>query len=146
VVLHHARVLVVDDEPAIRALIAKIVERAGYPVDIARDGGQAIAMLDAAPYDVLVIDLMMPNIDGYDVVNHLRDRDGLRPAIIVITAGDSSAIRRLDGSIVHSVVRKPFDIDVLADLIGAAAQTMENERAKHAAEGDVLPFPDRRVC
>lgn len=144
-VQHKARVLVVDDEPPIRALIAKIVERAGYPVDIARDGEEAIAKLDAALYDVLVIDLMMPNIDGYDVVNHLRDQGGPRPAIIVITAGDSSAIRQLDGSIVHSVVRKPFDIDVLADLITAAAQTMENERAK-TANGHVLPFPGKHVC
>jgi two-component system OmpR family response regulator len=136
---------VVDDEPPIRALIAKIVERAGYPVDVARDGDEAIAKLDATLYDVLVIDLMMPNIDGYDVVNHLRDQGGPRPAIIVITAGDASAIRQLDGSIVHSVVRKPFDIDVLADLITAAAQTMETERAKNA-NGDVLRFPGKHVC
>jgi CheY-like chemotaxis protein len=146
VVSHSARVLVVDDEPAIRALIAKIVERAGFPVDIARDGEEAIQMLGQALYDVLVIDLMMPNIDGYDVVNHLRDRGGPRPAIIVITAGDSSAIRLLDGSIVHSVVRKPFDIDVLADLIGAAAQTMEKEREKSHTDGSVVKFPERRVC
>jgi DNA-binding response OmpR family regulator len=146
VVSEHARVLVVDDEPAIRALIAKIVERAGFPVDIARDGEEAIQMLAAETYDVLVIDLMMPNVDGYDVVNHLRDNGGPRPAIIVITAGDSSAIRQLDGSIVHSVVRKPFDIDVLADLIGAAAQTMEKEREKAERDDSVVQFPDRRVC
>jgi two-component system OmpR family response regulator len=146
VVSASARVLVVDDEPAIRALIAKIVERAGYVVDSARDGAEAIEKLEASQYDVLVIDLMMPNVDGYDVVEHLRKRGAPRPAIIVITAGDSAAIRQLDGSIVHSVVRKPFEIDVLADLIGAAAQTMAKEREDHRGEGDVVPFPDRRVC
>ena len=137
------RVLVVDDEPAIRALVTKIVERAGLPVDNARDGAEAIEKLDSGRYAVLVVDLMMPNVDGFAVIEHLRDRDGARPAIIVITAGDTAAIRRLDGSMVHSVLRKPFDIDVLGDLIVAAAQTIaaEHSRTKSA---DVLPFPSRR--
>jgi DNA-binding response OmpR family regulator len=133
----------VDDEPAIRALVTKIVERAGLPVDNARDGAEAIEKLDAEPYAVLVVDLMMPNVDGYAVIEHLRDRAHPRPAIIVITAGETAAIRRLDGSMVHSVLRKPFDIDVLGDLIVAAARTIaaEQERAERA---DVVPFPLRK--
>lgn len=137
------RVLVVDDEPAIRALITKIVERAGLPVDGARDGAEAIEKLDAASYAVLVVDLMMPNVDGFAVIDHLRDRGGPRPAIIVITAGDTAAIRRLDGSMVHSVLRKPFDIDVLGDLIVAAARTMASEM-KRTATGDIVPFQLRK--
>jgi DNA-binding response OmpR family regulator len=134
-------VLVVDDGPAIRALVAKIVERAGFVVDTARDGVDAIGKLDLTPYEVLVIDLMMPNVDGYGVIQHLRERGtDPYPAVIVITAGDSAAIRRLDGSLVHSVMRKPFDIDELGDLIGAAAKTMQAERA---AVGDLLQFPKR---
>jgi two-component system response regulator TctD len=129
-------VLVVDDEPAIRALVTKIVERAGHPVDSARDGADAIAKLDVENYGVLVVDLMMPNVDGYALIDHLKKRPGPRPAIIVISAGDSSSLRRLDGSMVHSILRKPFDIDVLGDLITAAAASMEE-----AAESEnVLPF------
>ncbi|MGZ7078070.1 MAG: response regulator [Thermoanaerobaculia bacterium] len=135
------RVLVVDDEPAIRALVTKIVERAGLPVDNARDGAEAIEKLDANSYEVLVVDLMMPNVDGFAVVDYLRDRPGPRPAIIVITAGDTAAIRRLDGSMVHSVLRKPFDIDVLGDLIVAAARTMAEERS---ASRSIVPFTLRK--
>ncbi len=131
------RVLVVDDEAAIRALVAKIVERAGLPVDSARDGAEAIEKLEANSYAVLVVDLMMPNVDGFAVVEHLKERGGPRPAIIVITAGDTAAIRRLDGSLVHSVLRKPFDIDVLGDLIVAAAKTIASERN---ATGVIVPF------
>lgn len=134
------RVLVVDDEPAIRALITKIVERAGLPVDNARDGAEAIVKMDSASYAVLVLDLMMPAVDGFAVIEHLRSRPH-RPAIIVITAGDTAAIRRLDGSMVHSVLRKPFDIDVLGDLIVAAARTMAAEAERGNA--DVVPFPKR---
>jgi DNA-binding response OmpR family regulator len=135
------RVLVVDDEPAIRALVAKIVERAGLAVDVARDGAEAIAKLDACSYAVMVIDLMMPIMDGYAVVEHLRERGGPKPAVIVITAGDSAAIRRLDGSMVHSVIRKPFDIDVLGDLVVAAARTIAAEQQAYG--GQVIEFPHR---
>jgi DNA-binding response OmpR family regulator len=134
------RVLVVDDEPAIRALVTKIVERAGLPVDNARDGAEAIAKLDSEPYAVLVLDLMMPGVDGFAVIDHLRGHQ-LRPAIIVITAGDTAAIRRLDGAMVHSVLRKPFDIDVLGDLIVAAARTIAAEQKVRDAHASVIPFP-----
>ncbi|HKO57857.1 MAG TPA: response regulator [Thermoanaerobaculia bacterium] len=136
------RVLVVDDEPAIRALVAKIVERAGLSVDVARDGAEAIAKLEAERYAVMVIDLMMPVVDGYGVVEYLRNRGGLKPAIIVITAGDSAAIRRLDGSMVHSVIRKPFDIDVLGDLVVAAARTIAAEQSAETPR--IIEFPHRR--
>jgi DNA-binding response OmpR family regulator len=137
-------VLVVDDEAAIRALVAKIIERAGFAVDTARDGREAIDVLHDRDYDVLVIDLMMPNVDGYGVVDFLRERGGPQPAVILITAADSAAVRKMDGAFVHSVLRKPFDIDVLADLISAAAQTMRREH--QTEEGHVLPFPEREVC
>jgi DNA-binding response OmpR family regulator len=131
------RVLVVDDDAPIRALVSKIVERAGLAVDCARDGVEAIAKIDANDYAVLVVDLMMPKIDGYAVVNHLRNRQK-QPAIIVITAGDSGAIRQLDGSLVHSVVRKPFDIDELGELIAAAAHMVVSE--ENRTTGNVVAF------
>lgn len=134
-----AKVLVVDDEAAIRALVSKIVERAGFFVESARDGAEAIEKLEASEYDVVVVDLMMPNVDGYALIDFIRERAGPLPAIIVISACDSAGLRQLDGSIVHSIVRKPFDIDVLGDLISAAARTMAEERGSET-NGDVLPF------
>jgi CheY-like chemotaxis protein len=144
------RVLVVDDEPAIRALVAKIVERAGHPVDSARDGAEAIEKLEAQQYAVVVLDLMMPIVDGYALIEHLKRRGGPRPAIIVVSAGDSAALRQLDGSVVHSIIRKPFDIDVLGDLISAAAQSSlqtdvardeEDDEPGAASGGSVVRFP-----
>jgi CheY-like chemotaxis protein len=134
-----SRVLVVDDEPAIRALVAKIVERAGHPVDTARDGAEAIEKIEQTNYAVIVLDLMMPNIDGYGLIEHLKNREGTRPAVIVVSAGDSAALRQLDGAMVHSILRKPFDIDVLGDLITAAVKASQEESATKS--GDVLQFP-----
>jgi DNA-binding response OmpR family regulator len=138
-------VLVVDDEPAIRALVAKIVERAGHSVDTARDGAEAIEKLDQAEYAVIVLDLMMPNIDGYGLIQHLKERQGARPAVIVVSAGDSAALRQLDGALVHSILRKPFDIDVLGDLITAAVKAADEGTEEDA--GDILQFPaSDKIC
>ena len=139
-------VLVVDDEPAIRALVTKIVERAGFPTESACDGADAIAKLEAGNFRVLVIDLMMPNVDGYGLIEHIRQRGGPKPAIIVISAGDSAVLRQLDGSMVHSILRKPFDIDVLGDLITAAATAMAAEEAasQDSEDGSVIPFAPKQ--
>ncbi len=96
-------------------------------------------MMDETEYAVIVLDLMMPNIDGYGLIEHLKGREGTRPAVIVISAGDAGALRQLDGAMVHSILRKPFDIDVLGDLITAAVNAA-NESAASGA-GDVLQFP-----
>jgi DNA-binding response OmpR family regulator len=136
--MRSTRVLVVDDEPAIRALVAKIVERQGFPVDSARDGAEAISMLEGESYGVVVLDLMMPNVDGFALIDFIKKRGGEHPAIIVISAGDSASLRRLDGSLVHSIVRKPFDIDVLGDLIAAAARSMEESQT--APDASILQF------
>jgi len=136
------RVLVVDDEPAIRALVAKIVERAGFPVDSARDGADAIEKLESREYAVVVVDLMMPVVDGFGLIDYLKHRSNERPAVIVVSAGDPGSFRQLDGAMVHSIVRKPFDIDVLGDLITAAARSMRG-----AAEGgELLQFPSGNAC
>lgn len=134
-----SKVLVVDDEPAIRALVAKIVERAGHPVDTARDGAEAIEKLDQTDYAVVVLDLMMPNIDGYGLIQHLKAREGVKPAVIVVSAGDSASLRQLDGAMVHSILRKPFDIDVLGDLITAAVKSSEENVGEES--GGLLQFP-----
>lgn len=122
------RVLVVDDEPAIRALVAKIVERAGFAVDIAADGAEAVEKVKETDYAVIVLDLMMPAISGYEFVDFLQQREGKRPSVIVITAAaEASLTRQLDPTVVHSIVRKPFDINVLADLVTAAASAARPE-------------------
>ena len=134
-----------DDEPAIRALVAKIVERAGLPVDSATDGADAIDKLESKEYAVVVVDLMMPNVDGYALIDYLKQRRRERPAVIVVSAGESAALRQLDGSMVHSIIRKPFDIDVLGDLILAASRSISGAETNEQ-HGDVLRFPKGSGC
>jgi DNA-binding response OmpR family regulator len=139
------RVLVVDDEPPIRALVAKILERAGLAVDIAADGEEAISKLRTGVYDAVVVDLMMPKIDGEGVIDFVRTMSGLRPAVIVASAGEPQVLHRLDSAVVHSIVRKPFEIDMLGDLVTAAARSIRQRREENQSDSNVITFRSN-VC
>jgi DNA-binding response OmpR family regulator len=79
-------VLVVDDEPTIREVVARYLERAGYRASLAPDGPQAIAMCAGVCPDLVVLDIMLPGLDGLEVMQRLRERHGPAPAVILLTA------------------------------------------------------------
>jgi DNA-binding response OmpR family regulator len=81
-----ASVLVVDDEPTIGEVLARYLERAGYDTRIASDGPQALALSAAAPPDLVVLDVMLPGIDGLEVMRRLHERAGPRSRVILLTA------------------------------------------------------------
>jgi CheY-like chemotaxis protein len=111
------RVLVADDEASIRDLVCRILVRAGFAAEPAMDGQDAIEKLDAADFDALVLDLMMPRVDGFGVLQHLREH---HPAMVaktlVMTAFPRTAAReRLDE--VCRVVTKPFELPQLISAV-----------------------------
>lgn len=79
-------VLVVDDEPTIREVVARYLERAGYRTSLAQDGPQAIAVSAERSPDLVVLDVMLPGFDGLEVMRRLQERPGRRPAVILLTA------------------------------------------------------------
>jgi two-component system response regulator CpxR len=121
------KVLVVDDDPAVRALLEIVGTRAGFTVDTAVDGLEALEKLRNEPYLILVVDLMMPRVNGYDVVQQLRN-EPRRPGIVVVTAMTGSYIEKLDPEIVQSIVRKPFDVDMFAAVLTEVAITLKRPR------------------
>jgi DNA-binding response OmpR family regulator len=124
------RLLVVDDERTIRKLLERIAARAGFEVDTARDGGEALEMLAVKDYDIAIVDLMMPRVSGYELVQHIASRKQ-RPTVIVATALTNGDVASLDDSVVRRVIKKPFDITVVATaLIDTAKQVAEQRAAK----------------
>jgi DNA-binding response OmpR family regulator len=113
-------VLVVDDEPAIRALVAKIVERAGFGVDVAADGADAIEKVNQTDYAVIVLDLMMPRVDGFGVLEHLEKYhpEKLGCTIIASAMPENEIMKRLNLP-VYRIHAKPFDMGRLIDDIRA---------------------------
>ena len=114
---HKPRALVIDDEEPIRQMIARVLARDGYAVEAASDGQEAIQMLDHREYDFVVLDLMMPRVDGFGVLRHLKDRHPeLLANVIVATAMYSDSVNFPQ---IAGVLHKPFD---LGDLRGFARQ------------------------
>src|ERR1700758_224718 len=87
-----ASVLVVDDEPTIGEVVARYLERAGYSARIAADGPQALALSAQSPPDLVVLDVMLPGIDGLEVMRHLRAHED-PPRVILLTARGREAER-----------------------------------------------------
>jgi two-component system response regulator ResD len=89
-----ASVLVVDDEPTIGEVLARYLERAGYRTRVASDGPQALALSAAQPPDLVVLDIMLPGIDGLEVMRRLHEPAGApRARVILLTARGREAER-----------------------------------------------------
>ncbi len=130
------RILIVDDDPSIRTLLSVVAARSGVSADIASDGLEAIQKLDAGAYDLVVLDLSMPRMNGFDLIARLRQRQP-RPVVIVLTALHQSQFFDLDPEVVHCVVRKPFDLGTfMALFVATAADVSEARRG-----GNVVIFP-----
>jgi two-component system response regulator FlrC len=109
--------LVVDDDVAIRVLVTRVLERRHFVVATARDGAEAIEKLATAPYSVIVLDLMMPRVDGAGFLKYLEEYHPEQlPAVIVMTAFGASAVAELSPRPMR-FVEKPFDVNVLVDQV-----------------------------
>jgi len=107
-------VLVVEDDPAIRRLVSMVLRRDGFVVETANDGVEAVLKLGVVDYDVIVLDLMMPHLDGFAFVRTLADNDPSRLRRIIVTSAASPNViaERMHG-IEVDVLPKPFDIGEL---------------------------------
>lgn len=119
----HLRALIVDDDEPIRQMLTKIVERQNIDVDEARDGAEAIERIDGDGYCVILLDLMMPRVDGFAVLRHMRDhhRDKLDRTIVASAIPESEIVKRFDTP-VYRIHSKPFDIQRLVGDIKDCAQ------------------------
>jgi DNA-binding response OmpR family regulator len=124
------KVLVADDDPAIRPLITAICKRLGFICDGAPDGEEALEKIRTGEYDVVLLDLMMPKVNGYEVIAALRELP-MRPAVIVLTAQGARQTEGVaDGDVVQTVIHKPFDLNELMGLLEETGQAMYEQRKK----------------
>lgn len=112
-------VLVVDDDPAIRGLVGDALRGEGYAVDLAAHGREALEAMRARRPSTVVLDLMMPVMDGFSFMEacHLEQLcDGV-PIVVISAVHD--ALERINDVPVHALLAKPFDLD---DLVRTVAQ------------------------
>jgi|SaaInl7_200m_RNA_FD_contig_51_1235773_length_698_multi_6_in_0_out_0_2 CheY-like chemotaxis protein len=120
------RVLLADDEPDIRYLYRQMLEGCGYQVDEAADGREVLELIEGGTFDLVIMDLYMPNVDGFEAIGLIRAKDSQVP-IIVMTGHYPERVvsKRIKGLGVNKVLRKPVMITSLMtavrEVAGAAA-------------------------
>ena len=108
--------LVVDDDPSTRLLLQKFLARSGYTVDTAKHGGEAVTLLERSDYGVVMLDLMMPILDGRGVLDFLRQNRPAQIERVIIVTAYSSQLSRTDLG-VGAIVSKPFTLDALTGVL-----------------------------
>ncbi|MBA3945408.1 MAG: response regulator transcription factor [Herpetosiphonaceae bacterium] len=133
-----ATVLVVDDDPHIRSVLSRGLRFEGYDVELAIDGPHALQLARSNPPDIVVLDVMLPALDGLEVCRRLRR--GLEVPILMLTARDAvpDRIAGLDSGADDYLV-KPFDFDELLARIRALLRRAQPQRER------VLSFADLRL-
>ncbi|HEX8410968.1 MAG TPA: response regulator [Thermoanaerobaculia bacterium] len=122
-------VLIIEDDDAIRVLISALCRRLGLAVEVAADGAAGVAMLRQRHYDALLLDLMLPKVNGFEVLREVRaSAPSLLARTIIITAVSNATLRDFDGGGTMVLLRKPFDIADLQDALVACTGCMEAPR------------------
>jgi two-component system, OmpR family, response regulator len=141
------RILIVEDEPKLARLLARGLREEGHAADVAASGEEALWMAEAVPYDVIILDVMLPGIDGITVCLHLRAA-GLTTPILMLTARDTvpDRVRGLDAGADDYLV-KPFATDELLARLRSLARRPAGEPAVRSlqAHGLVLDLVRHEV-
>jgi two-component system, OmpR family, response regulator len=138
------RVLVIDDEPKLSALVARALREEGHAADVAAEGNEALWMAQAAPYDAIVLDVMLPGIDGFEVLRRLRANQVWTP-VLMLTARDAVTDRvgGLDAG-ADDYLTKPFSFDELLARLRAIVRRGPVERPTVIEVGDLRLDPAGR--
>jgi two-component system response regulator MprA len=129
------RILVVDDERAVRESLQRALELEGYQVDLAADGEEALARIEGVPADALILDVLMPGIDGLEVCRRLRAAANPIPVLMLTARAEiDSRVAGLDAG-ADDYLPKPF---ALAELLARLRALMR----RAGADDDALRFSD----
>jgi CheY-like chemotaxis protein len=112
------QILVVDDEVGVREVLTDVLVDAGYTVETAADGRTALEMIARTPPDLVMTDVMMPRLDGWELLARVRERLPDLPVIVMSAVDPRAAARRRGVTADHTVfLRKPFDLETVLGLV-----------------------------
>lgn len=132
-------IMAVDDEPVVLRVLKGILEPEGYEVLLASDGSSALSLLDEHKPDLVLLDIMMPGLDGFQILNSIRERFNI-PVIMLTARCDQESLVKTLKTGADDYVRKPFSATVL--LARIAAKLRRVERAARQSS-DRVPLLDR---
>jgi len=109
------KILLVDDNAVVRDMLVDLVESLGYPADAAGGGAEALALFDQNRYDIVLTDLLMPGMSGWEVLAAIRQRDPRMPVVIITGTPAVGDPRTSQPGV--ALLRKPVDVKALDDTI-----------------------------
>ncbi len=115
------RILIVEDEPSIRDLLDDFLNGEGFDTLLATDGREGLEIATSEHPDVILLDVMLPVMDGVEAARQLKKDERTHDIPIVVMSANLTVLRRPDLLPVDTVIRKPFDLDELLALIQAQA-------------------------
>jgi two-component system OmpR family response regulator len=124
----YSYVLIVDDDPAIRGLMADALRNEGYDVDMAAHGAEALDAMRARRPSTVLLDLMMPVMDGFTFIEACHREQLCDGVPILVISAVQDALNRVAELPVHACLAKPFDLDELVRLVGHYARPSRNGR------------------
>lgn len=131
------KILVAEDDKELNALVCSYLTDNGYCVVPCYDGEQAVNAFDEQSFDMIISDIMMPKVDGYELAKYVRDRDKLMP-ILFMTALDDKPSRQYGYKIgVDDYVVKPFDTEILMLRVGALLRRVNIEKHRELVVGNL---------
>lgn len=125
------RVLIIEDEARLAENVARSLrESAGYAVDVALDGEEGAFMAESNPYDLVILDLMLPKLDGLSVLQRMRSRGSAVPVLVLTARDEKESIVALLNAGADDYVAKPFD---LGELLARAKALIRRGKGQSAA-------------
>ena len=129
------RVLIADDDPSIRRVLAASLQKEGYQTVDACDGAEALTAMRTGQTDLVLLDLMMPKVTGWEVLTECAADPELRKIpVIVITAEPAEGVAKIARDATCALLHKPFDLEMLQALVKSCL-----DRASSSAAAGVLP-------
>ena len=111
-------ILLVDDEESIRKAFARLLRHVGYTVECSSNGEDAIQVIDRQPVDLVIADVCMPNMDGFELLRILRGKIPDLPVILISGQISDDLFEKADREGAYRILSKPIDIEEFLDIIG----------------------------
>jgi CheY-like chemotaxis protein len=127
-----ARILIIDDEAAVCDVMAMILEDAGYVVEKATGGLEALARIKKKLPALVVLDLMMPNVSGWDVYQTLRAAKRTRKVPVVVVSADRDVLARARTLGANALISKPFQLEELLSIVHDNLPEITSARSQHS--------------
>ncbi len=122
------KILIVEDNISLNNSIKEVLEINGYIVDSAFDGNEALNFVEHSTYDIIILDLMLPDIDGFNILKSIREK-GINTPVIILTAKDQikDKVKGLDLG-ADDYITKPFDVEELLARIRSIGRRISSEK------------------